>query len=180
MNRIYWVDSKSGFIFSSKRDSTDRQALIDVSNQQVENIAIDWIAENIYWTSQKSKVIEVARLNGSFRYVVINEDLDSPKAIAVDPRVGFLFWSENGERMRIERALMDGSERKVIYSSSNVALITDLIIDYTRNKLIWCDQYNSMILKSDYDGFEVEVIAVSALQPYSIDLRNDVIYWIEQ
>ncbi len=178
------MDSKAGFIFSVNRDSTDRKAIIDVTNQQVENIAIDWISENIYWTSQKSKVIEVARLNGSYRYVLIHEDLYYPKAIAVDPRVGYLFWTDNGEISKIERSTLDGYDRKVIYEyRKNISLLTDLTIDYSRNKLIWCDKFNSLIFQSNYDGLDVEIIVGSSFkifQPFTIDIKDDIIYWIEK
>ena len=78
----------------------------------------------------------MARLNGSHRYVLIHQDLANPRAIAVDPRVGYLFWADNGEMSKIERSTLDGNERKVIYEyRQNVSLLTDLIIDYSRNKL---------------------------------------------
>lgn len=157
--------------------------ILDVSGSQVENIAIDWIAENIYWTSQKTKLIEVARLNGSYRYVLIHENLDNPRAIVIDPRVGYLFWSDNDDTARIERAALDGTERQVIYTTLNMGFISDLVIDYNRNKLIWCDQYNSIIMQSNYDGVDLETIAghtFKLFQPFSIDYKDEVIYWIEQ
>ena len=115
--------------------------------------------------------------------MIVYEDLDTPTGIAVDPRVGYLFWTDNGDNSKIERATLDGSDRKIIYEFTNTALFTDIIIDYTRNKIVWCDKYNSLIIQSNYDGLEVEIIAGSAfkiVQPYSIDLKNDTIYWIEQ
>lgn len=128
-------------------------------------------------------MIEVARLNGSFRYVLIHDNLDNPKAIAVDPRVGYLFWIDNnGMWAKIERSTLDGSDRKVILTRNN-SLLTDLVIDYSRNKLIWCDQYNSLIFQSNYDGLDVEVIVGTSFtihQPFSIDFKNDIIFWIEK
>ena len=183
MRNYFGLIQRLGTIVAMKRDLSERKVIIDVTGNQVENIAIDWITDNIYWTSPKTKTIEVARLDGSHRYVLIYESLDNPKAIAVDPRLGYLFWTDNDDITRIERAMLDGSDRRVIYSGFNLGLYTDLVIDYIKNKLYWCDQYNSVIMRSNYDGNNVESIgglSIQMIQPYSIDFKDDEIFWVEK
>lgn len=49
------------------------------------------------------------------RRTLFTDNLDEPRAIAVDPSRGLIFWSDWGAKARIERAGMDGSDRKVIF-----------------------------------------------------------------
>ncbi len=57
--------------------------------------------------------ISVLHLETRLRTTLITEDLDEPRAIAVDPSAGLIFWTDWGVRARIERAGMNGHDRKV-------------------------------------------------------------------
>ena len=52
----------------------------------VEDIAVDWIGENLYWTDFSFQTVEVAKLDGSFRAVLASENVTKPRGIEVDPR----------------------------------------------------------------------------------------------
>ena len=52
-------------------------------------------------------------LDTKFRKVIIWEDIDQPRAIVLDTNVRTMFWSDWGENPKIERASMDGSNRRV-------------------------------------------------------------------
>ena len=58
-------------------------------------------------------VIEVAHLNGSHRYVVVSGELESPRAIVLNAHQGLMFWADSAAQ-KIERAFLDGSDRKII------------------------------------------------------------------
>lgn len=95
---LFYADSDKGEITSIKRDGTNRQIIVNQTDQFDANggdwlsgIAVDWIADNIYWCDEKRNIIEVARLNGTLRYVVISY-VNKPKAVAVDPINGYLFF----------------------------------------------------------------------------------------
>lgn len=104
---LFYADSDKGEITSIKRDGTNRQIIVNQTDQFDANggdwlsgIAVDWIADNIYWCDEKRNIIEVARLNGTLRYVVISY-VNKPKAVAVDPVAGYLFFiggDKKGER----------------------------------------------------------------------------------
>ena len=69
-------------------------------------------------------VIEVAHLNGSHRYVVVSGDLQSPKAIALAAHKGLMFWADSAtDAPKIERANLDGSERRVIVNKTGRKLL---------------------------------------------------------
>lgn len=79
-----------------------------------EDVAIDWICENLYWSDSDTNRIEVVGLEEPYhRRVLVYEDLDQPRAIVLDSNEGYLFWSDWGEQARIERVAMDGGGRRV-------------------------------------------------------------------
>ena len=87
------------------------------------SLHLDWIAGHIYWTDMSFDVIEVAHLNGSHRYVVVSGDLQSPKAIALAAHKGLMFWADSAtDAPKIERANLDGSERRVIVNKTGKEL----------------------------------------------------------
>lgn len=54
----------------------------------VEDIAVDWIGQNLYWTDYGMETIEVVNLSGENRMVLFSENITNPRAIEVDPRDG--------------------------------------------------------------------------------------------
>lgn len=73
--------------------------------------------------------MEVSRLDGTCRKIILRTDLNDPRAMIVYPRYGFIFWCDWGSQPRIERCLMDGSDRKIIIDS-NLGYPTGLAIDF--------------------------------------------------
>ena len=54
----------------------------------VEDIAVDWVGQNLYWTDYGMETIEVVNLAGENRMVLFSENITNPRAIEVDPRTG--------------------------------------------------------------------------------------------
>ena len=54
----------------------------------VEDIAVDWVGQNLYWTDYGMETIEVVNLSGENRMVLFSENITNPRAIEVDPRDG--------------------------------------------------------------------------------------------
>ena len=55
----------------------------------------------------------MADFNGDMRKTLVKSDLEEPRAIAVYPSEGWMFWTDWGQRAKIERAGMDGNHREV-------------------------------------------------------------------
>lgn len=70
---------------------------------------------------------------------MINRDLLEPRGIAVAPEHGLIFWSDwNEERPKIERANMDGSDRRLL-AEEQLAWPNGIALDLKGEKLFWCD-----------------------------------------
>lgn len=64
---------------------------------------------------------------------------------------GHMYWSDWGEKPKIERAGMDGSDRRDLIST-NLTWPNGLAIDFEEKRLYWADGGTSKIEYSDLDG----------------------------
>ena len=125
--KLYWSDVAYEKIMSTDLNGEERQLLKDMKQEKWQSVvqesintpdglAVDWIHKNLYWTDTGSNRIEVMSLRYNHRRTLIETDLDEPRAIVVDPRrgEGWMYWTDWGEKARIERAGLDGSNRQVI------------------------------------------------------------------
>merc|ERR1719266_3126361 len=88
-----------------------RRLLVEGSVGKTDGIAVDWVYNNLYWTDSGRQTISMTNYNGEWTADVITENLEKPRSLAVHPKKGWLFWSDYGDRPRIEKAGMDGSSR---------------------------------------------------------------------
>lgn len=92
-----------------------------------------------------------------------------------------LYWTDWGDPAKIERASMDGSERRVLISGSHIEWPVDLAIDYTTRKLYWIDAKLKVIKHCDMDGTNVrEIVNQGIIEPTGITVFEDHMYWIDQ
>ncbi|XP_023930314.1 prolow-density lipoprotein receptor-related protein 1 [Lingula anatina] len=178
---IYWADSSSKTISRIHRDRKEMQTLVSGEISSVQGLSVDWIAENLYWTDSDLDLIQVSKLNGSFRRVLVASDLDSPADIVVHPVLGYMFWTNQGSKPRIERARLDGSERTTIMSHTEFTREpSGLTIDYDKDRLYWCDKALDVICSSNLDGSDVTYIIRDTLtDPSSITVSEEYIYWTD-
>ncbi|CAG5119992.1 unnamed protein product, partial [Candidula unifasciata] len=143
-----------------------------------DGLAVDWIARNLYWTDSGRDVIEVSRLDGSSRKTVIHSFLSEPRAITLFPRKGLMFWTDWGEKPKIERAYLDGSTRKVIIDSQ-LGYPNALSIDYDSLRLYWVDAKMDKIESSDLAGRSRLTLIQQTPHPFGLTVFEEYIYWTD-
>lgn len=153
---IYWTDNNAGGIFSIKRDGTHKHLIVSFEGE-VNQISIDWMSGYIYWISIKDSCIWLADSEGKYKYVVVQGNLQHPSAIAVDPVHGYLFWSDSGSQSRIERSLLSGSQRKVLFSL-DLLHVSSITVDHEENTIYWSDSTSGIIERSNLDGSNRQII----------------------
>ena len=92
-----------------------------------------------------------------------------------------MYWSDWGEPAKIERASMDGSDRKVLHDT-DLTWPNGLTIDYQLQRLYWADAFTDRIEYSSVDGTGREILLTSAhgLQhPFGITISGNQIYWVD-
>lgn len=206
-NMIFWIDSAAG---QNKIQSTftnvsfherEKRNIITTGLVRPDGLACDWIGKKLYWTDDETDRIEVSDLNGKTRKVLIWDQLDQPRAIAVDPLNGYMYWTDWGENPKIERAGMDGSNRKSLVERDGIYWPNGLTIDYDEGKVYWVDANYHYINRMNTDGSgrevvvsngptnagsnagnyesDVDILAGSLQHPFAITLSGNRIYWTD-
>ncbi|KAG7275698.1 hypothetical protein CRUP_011325 [Coryphaenoides rupestris] len=113
LGRVFWTDT------------VQNKVVLNVSVDDPENLAVDWVNNKLYVVESRVNRIDVVDLDGRNRVTLVAENLGNPKGLALDPTVGFMFFSDwgagNGEP-GLERAYMDGTNRYGISAASWAAI----------------------------------------------------------
>ena len=181
---IYWSDMHSKKIYRLRKGATEPEVIITSGLDLIEGLAVDWIGRNLYWVDSKLKSIEVSTLEGAHHVVLITANISQPRGICLDPKEGarYLFWTDWGENPRIERAGMDGSDRRTIVSTK-IYWPNGLTIDMPTRRLYFADSKLDYIDHCDYDGGNRrQVLAHNhyLLHPHSLTIFEDVLYWTDR
>lgn len=68
-----------------------------------------------------------------------------------------LFWTDIGAHPVVERASLEGKERAVV-ASTNLVSPSGLTIDFTEDRLFWCDQRTGLVETAALDGSDRRVL----------------------
>ncbi|NXQ87783.1 NID2 protein, partial [Nyctibius grandis] len=114
------------------------KTLLSLHGSIVVGIDYDCREKTIYWTDVAGRTINRASLEpGAEPETVINSGLISPEGLAVDHLRRAMFWTDSGLD-RIERARLDGSERRVLFDTELVNPRA-IAVDPVRGNLYWTD-----------------------------------------
>jgi DNA-binding beta-propeller fold protein YncE len=102
--------------------------------------------------------------DGSDRKTIIT-DGRLPDGIAVDVEAGHIYWTNMGVPPKndgsIERADIDGGNRKVIVPQGVTHTPKQLHLDKASGKLYWCDREGMRVMRANLDGSQVETLVVT-------------------
>ncbi|NXC33671.1 NID2 protein, partial [Campylorhamphus procurvoides] len=114
------------------------KTLLSLHGSIVVGIDYDCREKMIYWTDVAGRTINRASLEpGAEPETVISSGLISPEGLAVDHLRRAMFWTDSGLD-RIERARLDGSERRVLFDTELVNPRA-IAVDPVRGNLYWTD-----------------------------------------
>ena len=97
---------------------------------------------------------------------------------------GLVFWTDIGDHAKIERAYLDGSDRKVIVKD-NLKSPQGLSLDLKQRKIYWCDSEISGLFSVDYEGQNREVLlkgqtAKWLSRPVDLAYFEGRLYWLDE
>jgi sugar lactone lactonase YvrE len=99
--------------------------------------------------------------DGSNRKVIVN-DCHLPDGIVVDVEAGHIYWTNMGipnvNDGSIERAGLDGRNRKTIIPVGGTHTPKQLHLDKQNRKLYWSDREGMRVMRSDLDGSQIETL----------------------
>nr|KAF6496225.1 LDL receptor related protein 2 [Rousettus aegyptiacus] len=88
LQRVFWTDTVKDKVYSVGINGLDTQEVLNVSIDDPENLAVDWVNNKLYVVETKVNRIDMVNLDGSHRVILITENLGHPRGIALDPTVG--------------------------------------------------------------------------------------------
>jgi DNA-binding beta-propeller fold protein YncE len=102
----------------------------------------------------------------------------NPDGIAVDAKAGYIYWTNMGVPSRndgsIERADLDGGNRRIIVPEGGTFTPKQLTLDRTDQKLYWSDREGMRVMRANLDGSDIEVLIQTG---DSDDDRRDATRW---
>ncbi|KAI5929752.1 Low-density lipoprotein receptor-related protein 2 [Manis javanica] len=184
LQRVFWTDTVQDKVFSVDINGLNIQEVLNVSVDDPENLAVDWINNKLYLVETKVNRIEVVNLDGSNRVILITENLGHPRGIALDPTLGYLFFSDwrslSGEP-KVERAFMDGTNRKELVKTK-LGWPAGITLDMVSKRVYWVDCRFNYIETVTYDGIQRKtVIHGGSLipHPFGISLFENHIFFTD-
>jgi sugar lactone lactonase YvrE len=119
-----------------------------------------------------------------------------PDGIAVDVEAGHLYWTEMGVPDRndgkIERADLDGRNRKTIIPEGATFTPKQLHLDKKQRKLYWADREGMRVMRSNLDGSQIETLVQTGYGDadrsnpknwcvgITVDTDNGHLYWTQK
>ncbi|KAF4113838.1 low-density lipoprotein receptor-related protein 1 [Onychostoma macrolepis] len=178
--RVYWINLNTDNIKWLSLDQKSKGTFIKGIN--ADSLAVDWVARNLYWADSINSQINAVGLDSDAtrtidRVVILGEDLGQLRSIALLPQEGIMFWSETGDEAQIERAGMDGSDRRVLVSYS-LRWPVSLTVDSLHHRIYWTDEKLKCIGSADIDGGDIKLLQMMETpSPFSVSVFNDEVYW---
>jgi hypothetical protein len=100
--------------------------------------------------------------DGSEKKAIVT-DCHLPDGIVVDVQAGHIYWTNMGSSPStndgsIERADLDGKNRRVIVPQGITFTPKQIHLDKKAGKLYWCDREGMRVMRSNLDGSKVETL----------------------
>ena len=100
--------------------------------------------------------------DGSDRKIVVT-DCRHPDGIVFDAELGHIYWTNMGASPKensgsIERADIDGRNRKTIIPEASTFTPKQLHLDRENRKLYWSDREGMRVMRSNLDGSQIETL----------------------
>jgi hypothetical protein len=109
--------------------------------------------------------IHSANADGSDRKVIVT-GCRVPDGIVVDRDAGHIYWTNMGVPNRndgsIERADLDGQNRKTIVPEGGTFTPKQLHLEKKSGKLYWCDREGMRVMRSHLDGSNIQTLVDSS------------------
>jgi hypothetical protein len=107
--------------------------------------------------------IVTANADGTKATTLVSECKRGPDGIAIDVAAGHIYWTNMGQKFgendgSIERADLDGGNRRVIVPQGGTFTPKQLQLDVPNRKLYWCDREGMRVMRANFDGSKIETL----------------------
>lgn len=89
-----------------------------------------------------------------------------------------IFWTDWGSPAKIEKASMDGSNRRALHSTGLV-WPNGITLDYATRRVYWVDAFLDRIEHSFYDGSDRVTLVSNLAHPFALTIEGNLIFWTD-
>ena len=178
---VFWTDvgQNSSYVFSAHFDNKDVKPVITSGLIQPEDIAVDYVGNNIYLTDAGLKQIIVCKIDGSSCAPIVKRNIDNIRAIALDVQQGKMYWTDWGKRPGIFEAQMDGSHARPLVNR-DIIWPNGLTYDRYKKRIYWSDAKLKRIEYYDLITNKRFVLIDDAVyHPHCLTMFEDSLYWAD-
>src|SRR6201996_5138178 len=134
---------------------------IQVANPDASSSGAQTTVARLFVLELSGDRIHSMNLDGSDRKTIVNE-CHFPDGIVVDAKAGHIYWTNMGvpnlDDGSIERADLDGRNRRVIIRQGITHTPKQIHLDKDNGKLYWCDREGMRVMRASLDGSHVETL----------------------
>jgi len=154
-------------------------------------------SERLFFLDVSGGRIESLNPDGSDRRVVLDGLKRIPDGIEVDVEAGHIYWTNMGNPTAndgsIERADLDGTNRKTIVPPGATFTPKQLKLDKQGGKIYWSDREGMRVMRANFNGSEIETLvdtSEGATRPgrdatkwcvgIAVDRDGGKVYWTQK
>ena len=145
-------------------------------------LTVDWINNLLYYTYTQASVsyLKVCKLPyGDYHSTLATSKDDKFYAIAVNPKLRYLYWIDQAQNSKIERAFLNG-ENRTILANTDIISPTDIFIDMSNGDVYWTDNTKDRIEKMSWDGKNRIVVKSNNIpNPIGVGVLNNIVYYVD-
>ncbi|XP_075936104.1 low-density lipoprotein receptor-related protein 1B-like [Anarhichas minor] len=136
---------------SSKQGLTPAGQILQLKNDEVTALAVDWVTSNLYWSSTARPDLHVtSRQEGYTTLLLLQRSLKCTTSIAVHPPSGQLCYTAIVNTTEVGCAWMDGRNKAVLWRKSSIP--TSLVFSNHGTMIYWADTGEDVISSIGVDG----------------------------
>ncbi|XP_062138201.1 putative vitellogenin receptor isoform X1 [Drosophila sulfurigaster albostrigata] len=176
---VYWtnIQHEVESIVRASADGSNAEILLTSGLDAPEDLAVDWLTDNIYISDNVMRHIAVCSPDAVTCVVLVTQDVHQPRGLALWPQRGQMFWTDWGSKPMIARASMDGTRSRPIVSD-NIHWPNGIALDMHQERVYWVDAKLGTIETARTDGTARRIVLDGMLKhPYGMAVFEDQLYW---
>ncbi|XP_067668444.1 low-density lipoprotein receptor-related protein 4-like [Haliotis asinina] len=146
------------FLYTDRPNVVATYAHVGTS-EAIGELAVDWVNFNVYWCDSVYSWIGLQALPRDLskisfndkQRIIVEKSLEMPSGIAVSPHHRYIFWTDHGSKPRIERASLQGRQRRpLIWTGLQRPMA--ITVDPQTSTLFWIDQARATLETCNFEG----------------------------